>query len=99
MRLIRDRLHIVALALLLASSVLLSGCIQVAIESDFSNTDQVRQTLQYTIDRANIGQVQQAGGDLGNALTNQNQAQQQAQAQGFQFEAINTDDKTGGRIT
>lgn len=93
------RLKCPAFALLLASSLLFSGCIQVGLDSDFSNPDQIRHTLAYTIDRANIGQVQQSGGPLGNALTNQDVVRHQAQNQGFQFEPINTADSVGARIS
>src|SRR3954469_13130322 len=86
------------MALLLAVP-LLSGCLEVHIESDFSNTAQVTHTVESTIDRSSLDQLQQFGGTVSDDFTNQDQAQQQAETQGFQYEPINTDDKVGARIT
>jgi hypothetical protein len=84
---------------LFAGSLLLPGCIQIGLDSDFSNPDQIRQTLQYTIDRSSVGQVRQSGGALGATLTDREQTQLNAQRQGLQFEPIDTTDSLGARIS
>ena len=55
--------------------------------------------LQYTVDRANVGQVRQSGGALVATLTDQEQARLNAQQQGLQFEPIDTADSVGARIS
>lgn len=86
------------LMLLLAAGVLFSSCINIAIESDFSEDGSATHVYQVTMERAAIEEF----GEMGDEFSFESEfedAEQAAQELGLEVERIDTEDEIGIRLT
>ena len=91
------RLSVSALGVLLAG-LLLAGCVEVQMESEYNEDGSARHAFQMTIDREGIEQLESLGGEAEIDAFDPEDGREQAEAAGFDFTPIETDDKVGSRI-
>jgi len=89
-------MSIPALGILLAA-LLLGGCVEVQLESEYNEDGSARHAFEATIDREGIEQLESLGGE-GTDTFDPEDGREQAEAAGFEFTPIDTDEKVGSRI-
>lgn len=78
-------------------ALLLGGCVEVQMESEFNDDGSARHVLVTTIDRDGLDQLESVGGE-GTTTFDPEQGREQAEAAGFEFTPIDNDEKVGSRI-
>jgi hypothetical protein len=86
-----------ALTLLVA---VLAGCIEVRVESEFDDDLGAQHSFQMTMERQSYNQLRAMGGSTeDDPFGDTEEARQQAEAQGMDFEEIDTDQHIGWRVS
>ena len=85
-----------AASLLLA--LLLSGCVELNMESEFRDDGSARHSIETTIERDSYDQLAAMGGEEADMFSELDATEDEAEAAGFEFEKIDTDEKLGSRI-
>lgn len=93
----RSALRAVVVSALLA--VLLSGCIEVRIESVFEDDLSAVHALQTTIERQGLDQLAAMGGEEVDPFEDSEQTREEAEAAGFTYEEIDTEEFVGWRVS
>jgi hypothetical protein len=91
-----------ATALLLAAALAIGGCVQGELQSEYRNDGSARHSLETTIDRDAVEQLQALAGDEAgqlDILTASEEAEERAEAAGLDFEPVSTDDRVGSRVS
>jgi hypothetical protein len=79
-------------------AVLLAGCVDVQFESDFADDGSAVHAFQMTIEREGLEQLESFGGEAEMTFDPED-GREQAEAAGFDFEPIDTDDEVGSRVS
>lgn len=86
-----------ALCVLLAAT-LLAGCVDVQFESEFNEDGSALHAFQATIEREGLEQLESVGGEMTTTFDPED-GREQAEAAGFDFAPIDTDDEVGSRVS
>lgn len=87
----------VAASLLVA--ILLSGCVELKLESEFKDDGSAIHSVETTIERDSFDQLAAMGGEEADMFSELDATQDEAEAAGFTFEKIDNDEKLGSRIS
>jgi hypothetical protein len=79
-------------------AILLAGCVDVRFESDFSDDGSAVHAFQMTIEREGLEQLESFGGEAEMTFDPED-GREQAEAAGFDFEPIDTDEEVGSRVS
>jgi hypothetical protein len=90
-------LRLLSCGLLLA--VLLSGCIEVKIESEFDSDLSARHVFETTIEKEALEQLQSMGGEDTDTFSDTEEIEREANEQGLDFERIENDERIGWRVS
>ena len=90
------RRSVAALAVLLVA-MLLAGCVEVQMDSEFNEDGSARHAFEATIDRDGLDQLGSFGGEAVESFDPED-GREQAEAAGFDYTPIDTDDEVGSRI-
>ena len=91
------RLPVMTLGALLAA-LLFSGCVDVTLESQFNEDGSALHAFEATIEREGLEQLESFGGEAETTFDPED-GREQAEAAGFDFTPIDTDDAVGSRIS
>jgi hypothetical protein len=91
------RPSIAALGVLLAA-MLLAGCVDAKLESEFNEDGSAVHAFQATIEREGLEQLESMGGEMTTTFDPED-GREQAEAAGFDFAPIDTDDEVGSRVS
>jgi hypothetical protein len=80
------------------TATLLGGCVDVTIESEYNEDGSARHSIQTTIDRDALEQLEESGGE-GDTTFDPEEGREEAEAAGFDYTAIETDDEVGSRVS
>jgi hypothetical protein len=91
------RLSVIALSILL-TAVLLAGCVDANLESEFNDDGSAVHAFQVTIEREGLEQLESMGGEMTTTFDPE-EGREQAEAAGFEFTPIDTDEEVGSRVS
>ncbi len=92
-------MHVCVSALsVLFAAVFLAGCVDANLESEFNEDGSAVHAFQATIEREGIEQLESMGGEMTTTFDPED-GREQAEAAGFDFTPIDTDDAVGSRVS
>ncbi len=91
------RLFVFVLSIVL-TAVLLSGCVDAKLESEFNEDGSALHAFQVTIERDGLEQLESMGGEMTTTFDPED-GREQAEAAGFDFTPIDTDEEVGSRVS
>jgi hypothetical protein len=83
---------------MLLVAVLLAGCVDAKLESEFNEDGSALHAFQVTIERDGLEQLESMGGEMTTTFDPED-GREQAEAAGFDYTPIDTDEEVGSRVS